>query len=87
VKTKFSFGLWIFQVWRITKRKYLTKTILIIKLKIFGGIDLTGKAAVLKTAGCKPMGVRIPLPPPANVRLNFSKISERCRRWLNGAAC
>ena len=28
-----------------------------------GGIDLIGKAAVLKTAGRKPMGVRVPLPP------------------------
>jgi hypothetical protein len=28
-----------------------------------GGLDLTGKAAVLKTAGRKPIGVRIPGPP------------------------
>jgi hypothetical protein len=28
-----------------------------------GGLVLTGKAAVLKTAGRKPIGVRIPGPP------------------------
>ncbi len=29
----------------------------------FGGLDLTGKAAVLKTAGSNPIGVRVPGPP------------------------
>jgi hypothetical protein len=28
-----------------------------------GGLDLIGKAAVLKTAGRKPLGVRVPRPP------------------------
>ena len=32
-------------------------------LRTSGGLDLTGKAAVLKTAGRKPLGVRVPRPP------------------------
>jgi hypothetical protein len=33
------------------------------RVEDIGGLDLTGKAAVLKTAGRKPIGVRIPGPP------------------------
>ena len=29
-----------------------------------GGLDLIGKAAVLKTAGLTPLRVRVPRPPP-----------------------
>jgi hypothetical protein len=43
-------------------------------LRWFGGVDLTGKAAVLKTAGRKPLGVRVPLPPLVN------RLSDLLRR-------
>jgi hypothetical protein len=33
------------------------------RVEDIGGLDLTGKAAVLKTAGRNPIGVRIPGPP------------------------
>ena len=47
----------------------------------YGGLDLIGKAAVLKTAGCEPMGVRVPRPPH---RISTDgEVPER----LNGAAC
>lgn len=32
-----------------------------------GGLDLIGKAAVLKTAGLTPLRVRVPHPPPVNL--------------------
>jgi hypothetical protein len=50
-----------------------------------GGLDLTGKAAVLKTAGLTPLGVRVPRPPPEHRRKG-----ERCGEVperLKGAAC
>ena len=34
-----------------------------IRSPIAGGLVLIGKAAVLKTAGRKPLGVRVPRPP------------------------
>ena len=33
-----------------------------------GGLDLIGKAAVLKTAGLTPLRVRVPHPPPEETR-------------------
>ena len=45
-----------------------------------GGLVLTGKAAVLKTAGLIPLGVRIPRPPP-------NSLAERWPSWLKAAAC
>jgi hypothetical protein len=34
-----------------------------LKTEYSGGLDLIGKAAVLKTAGRKALGVRVPRPP------------------------
>ncbi len=64
------------------------RTVAILPLEV-GGLDLIGKAAVLKTAGRKPLGVRVPRPPPTAFSV------ERIRRnthgevpeWLKGAAC
>ena len=42
-----------------------------------GGLDLIGKAAVLKTAGLTPLRVRVPHPPPGNMC-----IIETVARWL-----
>ena len=44
----------------------------------YGGLVLIGKAAVLKTAGFTPLGVRVPRPPP-----EFGEVAE----WLKAHAC
>ena len=41
-----------------------------------GGLVLTGKAAVLKTAGLIPLGVRIPRPPP---EFKYGEVAERLK--------
>jgi hypothetical protein len=41
------------------------------RVEDLGGLDLTGKAAVLKTAGRKPIGVRIPGPPLSSNGVGF----------------
>ena len=52
--------------------------------EVTGGLVLTGKAAVLKTAGLIPLGVRIPRPPPESERHTFGgEVAE----WLKAAAC
>ncbi len=51
-----------------------------------GGLVLIGKAAVLKTAGLTPLGVRVPRPPPFWIfdeRISDGEVPE----WLKGAAC
>ncbi len=48
--------------------------------RICGGLVLIGKAAVLKTAGRKPLGVRLPRPPPRLLNLGRGgRVAEGAR--------
>jgi hypothetical protein len=52
--------------------------------KALGGLDLIGKAAVLKTAGRKPIGVRIPGPPLQATARVFAESAKIRAELLSG---
>ncbi len=51
-----------------------------LRLLVLGGLDLTGKAAVLKTAARERFGVRIPGPPWPQISADLEQINADLQR-------